>query len=251
MQIEGLPQDKTIGVLGGLGPEATLDFFAKLLAHTKASTDQEHIRVLIDNNPKVPNRNLAIMGRGPSPGPILAHMASDLERSGADFIVMACHTAHHYEKEIRAALTIPFVSMVTETCDELARECPGARSVGVLAVDGCRHSRLYDNALAQSGYRVLALDEGDQKEFMSLVYAIKQGDKSERVTRSMRELGEHLANEGAELVIAACTEVPLVVGENDLPCTLIDSTDVLARRCVDYARGEAELPRRRNLRSAS
>src|SRR5262245_56844098 len=103
---------KTIGVIGGMGPAATLAFFGKLLEATHAERDQDHLRVLIDNNPRVPDRNAAIAGRGPSPGPQLAESARGLELAGADFLVIACNTAHAFASEIEAAVAIPLMSMI-------------------------------------------------------------------------------------------------------------------------------------------
>ena len=130
-----MKSEKVVGVLGGLGPEATVDFMAKLVAATPAGSDQEHIRLLIDHNPGVPNRHDAIAGRTPSVGPQLAVMARGLENSGADFLVMVCNTAHAYSSEIQAAVSIPFISIVDVSVDALAQQ--PRRSVGVMAAAGC------------------------------------------------------------------------------------------------------------------
>lgn len=231
-----------IGVIGGLGPEATLDFFGKVLAHSKAKSDQEHLHVIIENNPKVPNRNDAIAGRGPSPGPALAAMAQALERAGADFIVMACNTAHAFEPEIRAATGKPFVSMIGEVVSELRRQHAGVRRVGLLAAQGCLDSSIYHGALQRQGFEPLQLDTASQAQFMHLLYRIKSGDRAAEVQSAMRGLGERLAAAGAEVIIAACTEVPLVLKAGDLSRPLLDSTDIMARRCVAYARRIEPLP---------
>ncbi|MDP8916544.1 MAG: amino acid racemase, partial [Pseudomonadota bacterium] len=146
----------TVGVMGGLGPAATLDFFAKVLRATQAVRDQDHLRLLIDNNPAVPNRNEAAAGRGPSPGPALADMARGLERAGADFLVMVCNAAHGWEGEIREATTLPFVSLIGETVAAARRLRPDLRAVGVLASSGCHDAGLYEAAFAADGVRVLA-----------------------------------------------------------------------------------------------
>src|SRR5690348_7801651 len=103
-----------IGVLGGMGPRATVDFYSKLIAATPAECEQDHLRVHIDSNPQIPDRSEALAGRGESPGTVLAAMAAGLERAGADFLVMPCNTAHAFEPEIRAAVNVPFVSMIDE-----------------------------------------------------------------------------------------------------------------------------------------
>lgn len=234
--------DLTVGVLGGLGPEATLDFFAKVLALTAARTDQEHLHLLIDDNPKVPNRNLAIAGTGPSAGPALVAMARRLEMAGADFLVMACNTAHYYEPDIRAAVAIPFVSIIEETCAALAVRVPGARQLGVLAAGGCRQAGLYDRALRARGIEPVVPDEAEQARFMECMYAIKGGDRGPAIKAGVAELGQRLIARGAEAVIAACTEVPLVLVDGDLTCPLVDSTAILAEATVAYAKRRRPLP---------
>jgi aspartate racemase len=236
--------EKTVGVIGGLGPEATLDFFAKVLQRTEAKTDQDHIRVIIDNNPKVPNRNDAIAGLGPASGPALARTAQALERAGADFLVMVCNTAHAFQDDIAKAVRIPFISLIDEVCAELGRRLPQARRIGLLAAQGCLDARLYQTALRQRGLEPVILDDHEQARFMQLLYRIKAGDRSADLRAEMRHLGGRLAKLGAEAVIAACTEVPLVLAENDLTCPVLDSTGILAGRCVLYAKGLAPLPAR-------
>lgn len=235
-------EDLTAGVLGGLGPEATLDFMAKVLALTGARSDQDHLHMLVDCNPKVPNRNNAIADRGTSAGPALVAMARRLEAAGAHFLVMACNTAHFYEAEIRAGVRIPFVSIVEETCAALARRLPQARRFGVLASGGCRQAGLYERALREKGFEPVVPDDREQAGFMELMYAIKAGDRSAAIGDGMRALGERLVDRGAEAVIAACTEVPLVLGDGDLSRPLVDSTAVLAEATVAYGKRRRPLP---------
>ncbi len=231
-----------VGVIGGLGPEATHDFFGKVLAHSQAGSDQQHLHLIIENNPKTPNRNDAIAGRGPSPGPALAAMGEALERAGADFIVMACNTAHAFEADIRAAIRKPFVSLIGEVAAEVRRKHPAARRVGLLASQGCLDARVYDALLSRHHLGAVLLDAAAQAEFMTLLYRIKSGQRGAEVKARMRVLGEKLAAAGADVIIAACTEVPLVLKASGTSMPLIDSTDVLARRCVVYARRIEPLP---------
>ncbi len=231
-----------VGVIGGLGPEATLDFFGKVLVHSKAKKDQDHIHLIIENNPKTPNRNDAIAGKGISPGPALAGMAAALDRAGADFIVMACNTAHAFENAIRAATPKPFISLIDEVVDEVRGSYPDTKRVGLLAAQGCLDAGIYHTAFAKQGVEVLNPGEKSQARFMELLYRIKSGERGADIRRAMQELGEELIAAGAEILIAGCTEVPLVLtsGENTKP--LVDSTDVLAQRCVKYARRIKPLP---------
>ena len=236
---------RAVGVLGGMGPEATLDFFAKILRRAGAGSDQEHLRLLIDNNPGVPDRNAALSGRGESPGPVLAQMARGLQASGADFLVMVCNTAHAFEADILKATSVPFVSLIEETRDAVLRERPGVRRVGLLATNACLDAGLYQSAFAPHGVGTLALEGASLERFMKLLYRIKAGDTGPSVRAGMRSLALELVDSGAELLVAGCTEVPLVLDAQDVPVPLVNSTDVLVERTLQYARGLAPLPERR------
>jgi aspartate racemase len=233
-----------IGVLGGMGPQASADFLAKLVAATPVEREQDHLRVLLDCNPKVPDRNSAIAGSDPAlgPGPVLAGMARGLERAGVSLLVMACNTAHAFEADIRAAVRVPFVSMIEEACDACTRTFPGVRRVGVLAAQGCLDAGLYQRALAQRGYEALLLTPPQQAHFMRLLYRVKLGELSDGLRAEMHALGATLIEAGADVLVAGCTEVPLVLHAGELARPLIDATANLARRCVRYARRLEALP---------
>lgn len=226
----------TVGVLGGMGPIATHDFFGKVIAAARATTDEDHIRLLIDNNPFVPDRNAAALSGGPKPGPVLASMARALEAGGAGLLAMPCNAAHAYADDIRAAVSIPFIDMIAETVAAVRHQAPHARRVGVLAADGCLHARLYHDALGRAGLEAITLDAPSQADFMSLVYRVKGGDVSAHSRAAMRTLAAQLLHAGAEAVIAGCTEIPLALGQDDIAAPLVESTFTLANRVVELAR---------------
>ena len=232
----------TLGVLGGMGPQATVDFMAKLVEATPVDKEQDHLHVLVDSNAMVPDRNKAIAGTGPSPGPALAAMAAGLQRSGADFIVMACNTAHAFEASIRNAVSVPFISMVEEAADACLRDHAGATRVGLLAAPGCIASGLYQRALERRGLQILLLPPAGQARFNALLYKIKLSEPLPALKPEMQALGQALIDAGADLLLAGCTEVPLVLAQGDLPRPMLDATWNLAQRCVLYARGLTPLP---------
>ena len=227
---------KTVGVIGGLGPLATLDFFDRVLKRTRAVAEQEHLRLIIDNNTKIPDRNAFMRGEGPSPGPALAASAKGLEVAGAEVIVMACNTTHIWEAEIRAAISVPFLSIIDETAAVVADLRPEA--VGVLAVDACLKGGLYQDALKKAGVKALLLSEDSQKTFMDLIYRIKSGDTGDTVKRAMVTLARRLEAQGAEAIIAGCTEIPIVLSADDIDGELVSSTDVLVERTILFAGGQ-------------
>ena len=232
----------TVGVLGGMGPDATVDFMAKVIALTRAERDQDHIRMLVEHNPKVPNRQAAIASGDPTVGQVLADMARRLEAAGADFLVMPCNSAHAFLGPIRGAVSIPFVSIIAETVAEIGRALPGPRRVGVLQTAGLQHAGLYEQVLARAGHTPLALPPDELNGLMHLIHRIKAGDRGDEIRQGMATLARSLAGAGAEAILAACTEIPLVLSAADLDIPLLASTDLLARRTVELATGAAPLP---------
>lgn len=224
----------TLGVLGGMGPAATLDFLAKLQAYTPAERDQDHLRVLVDINPKVPDRNVA----GDDPGFILAEMAGALAGAGADVLAIACNTAHVHADIIQEASELPLIDMI-ETAAAAARDT-GAHRIGVLGTRGAL--RLYREYLAAQGLGMVSLAPERQEAFMETLYRIKGGDLGGRVRDELSAMAAELMAGGANALIAGCTEVPLVLSPADLEIEMIDPTDLLARRCVAVCLGLEPVP---------
>lgn len=227
---------KIVGVLGGMGPAATLDFFARVLALTPAKTDQDHIRLIIDSNAQVPNRNAAIAGTGPSPGPVLAEMARGLKRAGAELLVMPCNAAHAFLDEVRQATDLPVISIIDVTVAETLRRRANVKRIGLLAAEGCINAGLYQRAFAAHGVDVVLPDADLRTRFMGALSRIKQGDLGDAVKADMRTVANALISNGAEAIVAGCTEVPLVLSDGDVAVPLISSTDCLALATIAAAR---------------
>jgi aspartate racemase len=235
----------TVGVLGGMGPEATIDFMAEVLQLTDADRDQGHIHLIVDQNPKVPNRQQVIRSGHDDVSPALGAMATRLEQAGADFLVMPCNSAHAFERAIRAATSLPFVSIV-DVCVQAIEQAFAAggragRRVGLMATDGLVETGLYQRALKNAGLGLVLPDGRQQERLMALIHRIKGGDKGDDVGRGMSDLAESLVDRGADAVLAACTEIPLVLAAGDLRVPLVSSTEALARRTVALARGALRL----------
>ncbi len=233
---------KTAGVLGGMGPEATVDFMAKVIALTEASCDQDHVRMLVDHNPHVPNRQDAILGDGVDPGTVLADMAAGLEAGGADFLVIPCNTAYVYEDAILAATHIPLISIIGVSIAAAQERAPGADRIGVLATDGCLRSGIFQAGLDAAGLTAELPSASELEELMTLIKAIKGGKHTDDTARAMAGLAQALASRGACAIIAGCTEIPLVLDESAVSVPLVSSTDALADITVKLATGEIPLP---------
>ncbi len=218
---------KVLGVLGGMGPAATVAFLGRVQALTPAQGDADHIRVLADINPHVPDRNTDAA----SVGAVLGRMAATLRDAGAEVLAMPCNTAHAHAEAIRAA-GLPFIDMISATV-ALAAET-GANRIGILATPG--GEALYVEALEQAGLEAVLLKGEGRAAFMACVYGVKRGDAGPENRAAMRSLADALIAQGAEAVIAGCTEVPLLLDASDVTAPMIDSAEVLAAACVAACR---------------
>lgn len=228
---------RAVGVLGGMGPAATIDFMAKVLRHSQvdAAREQDNVRLIVDSNPALPDRNAAVAGTGPSPAPQLAAMARGLAAAGAEMLVMPCNAAHAFAPAVVAATPLPFINMIEAAAAEVADRYPGVRRVGVLAAAGAADARLYETALEPLDIAAITPTDDVRDMFMRGLWRIKDGDLVQG-REAVRQVAEALIAAGAEAVIAGCTEVPLVLSPTDLPVPLIDATDVLAQQTVRSAR---------------
>jgi len=226
---------RVIGVLGGLGPWATLDLFEKMLRLTPAARDQDHLRIIIDNNPKIPDRSPAILGDGEDPVPALVDTARNLERAGAECIVIPCNTAHAFYEPIRAAVGIPVLHIMDEVARAAADEMPGLHAVGVLATRATIVSGLYHRSFARIGVEVLGPDAGGQDVINEAIYGVKAGRMGPEVTRGLVAVSERLIRGGAQALVLGCTELPFVLRPGDVPVLLLDSNFILARAAVRFA----------------
>ena len=233
---------KTAGVLGGMGPEATVDFMARVIELTDADCDQDHVRMLVDHNPHVPNRQDAILRGGQDPAPVLADMAADLEAAGADFLVIPCNTAYVFEDAILAATHVPLISIVGVSIAAAQERAPGAKRIGLLVTDGCLKSGIYQSGLKAAGLEAELPTAEELGELMTLIRSIKGGKRTEDTARGMAALADALASRGAGAIIAACTEIPLVLDQDAVSVPLVSSTDALAEITVKLATGEIPLP---------
>jgi aspartate racemase len=225
---------RIVGVIGGMGPAATVHFMGRVLDLTPAASDQDHLHLIVDNNSGVLDRNAAVAGSGPSPAPVLVAMARGLQRAGAEMLVMPCNTAHAFAGAIVAASDLPFIDLIEAASDEAASH--QASRVGVLAADGCVQAGLYQHAFARRHIAPILLEPRAQARFMALLHAIKAGDRGPDVRWGMRALAGELVAAGAEALVAGCTEVPLVLGPEDVSVSLTDSLDALARATIAAAK---------------
>jgi len=234
--------EKIIGILGGMGPAATVDLFTKIVERTKVKRDQDHLRILIDNNPKIPDRTLAIQGKAPSPLPELARSAKILENAGADFIVIPCVTAHYYYDSLQKEIKILILHVVEETMKYIQKKMKGTGRIGLIATEGTIHTGLFQKAFSNNAMElILPTPEVQRKWVTEAIYGkkgIKAVGPSEHSKRLIGKASESFIKQGAQAIIAGCTEVPLVLKGGDLPIPVIDPISVLASAAVGKAQGK-------------
>ena len=224
---------KTIGIIGGMGPMATVDLMQKIILATDAQEDQEHIPILVDNNTRIPDRTAAILGAGPSPVPELLKSAQRLTAAGADFLIMGCNTAHCFLPEFEPELTVPLLNMVTLTAEYC--QAQGLKKVALLASAGTCRTGLYQKALAAVGVAVLQPEGAQEQAIHGMIYdGVKAGNPHYDAAPAQQVLRE-LQAQGAEAFVLGCTEMPVAVAMYHLQGHFIDATQVLAEASVRYA----------------
>ena len=198
--------------------------------------------MLVDHDPTVPNRQVALRGEDPEVARHLAAMARRLQDAGADFLVMVCNTAHAFADAIEEATSIPFISIIDESVREIEAVCPSAQKVGLMATDGCIETGIYQRAVEASGRQAVVPDGDELSELMDLIHAVKAGDKSAGITAAMESVANKLVGKGADVLIAGCTEIPIVFEGKGFSVPVVASTNVLAQRTVELAKGIQPLP---------
>jgi len=223
------------GVLGGMGPLATVDFMSMVIDHCPIVTEEDHVRLLVEQNPHIPNRQIVANNKSKKIGSMLADGAKKLESAGVDFIVMPCNTAHMFSDDIKAEINIPFIHIVEETINEITEYFPDKVSIGIMATTACINAKIYQKGLIHSGKTCLLPDNHYQDECMKGIFSIKEGSEILDPSVTLSSVANHLVDEGAEIIIAGCTEIPLVLKNKDLEVPLVSSTEVLAIKTVEYA----------------
>ena len=238
-----LKERLTVGVLGGMGPEATIDFMARVVALTPADSDQDHVPMLVDNNCRVPDRQQAMRsGDSALVREALAKMAKRLEEAGAAFLVMPCNTAHAFVEDAVAAVSIPLVSIIDVTVEAALEAAGDARQIGLMATDACLKAGVYAAAARARGLTIATPDPAAQEQLMSLIFRVKAGKTDDAIRDGMAVVARQLVDAGAAALIAGCTEIPLVLRPTDVGVPFVSSTEALARRTVALATGGMALP---------
>jgi aspartate racemase len=232
--------EKIVGILGGMGPEATIDLFAKIVKATAAKNDEDHLRIIIDNNPKMPSRLDAILRGGPSPLPSMVATAKNIENAGADFIIIAANTAHWFHGDVQKGVKVPVLHMIEETVNWTQRCLPEVKAIGLLATTGTVKTGMYHKAFNKSGVKVIVPTDRDQEKVMTSIMGFKYGEPVLVTQKIMVQVVESLLAAGVNGLVMGCTEVPIILEGYVSSIPLIDPNQIVAEVVVKLAKsGEA------------
>ena len=231
-----------LGIIGGVGPLATACFMEVLIRKTPAHCDQEHMPMIVFNDPQIPDRTAHILDHSkPNPQPEMEKVARWLQDAGADFLAIACNTAHYYYEGINNAVSIPVVNIMDETARRIARDMGPGAVVGLMATEGTVASGVFQDYLERFGLQTMEPEADEQAEISALIYdGVKAGQNFDPA--QLERLAERLYQRGCSAVIVGCTELSVIYQAMDNPpAWLYDSLDVLAERCVSIYQRAREL----------
>ncbi len=218
---------RVTGILGGMGPEATILLQQRVLSTVQAADDADHLPLLIDMNPQVPSRIAHLIeGNGSDPGPVLADMARGLEQSGATALAMPCNTAHHYAAQIEDAVSIPFLNMVDLSVDQAVQHLPSGSQVGILASPALRKVGIFDAPLNRAGFT--AIWPEDEDRMLGTIRHIKSEGPTNVALSTLSDAANALSGRGAALLFVACSEFSLLTRDLPKSVPIIDTVDILA-----------------------
>ena len=226
--------NKRLGVLGGMGPQATNTFYQFVIDRTEASCDQEHVNALILSDSGMPDRTAAILSNGPDPVPEMASALRNLEACGADCVIMPCNTAHYFLPRLQAMTEIPFLSILTAAAETCKAQFPGM-TVGILATKGTLSAQLYQNALGEAGVPYLTPEAEEQDALMRVIYdGVKAGKGPDAYRADLLTVVEHMMTRGAGVFLLGCTELPLAAEAVGLTVPVVDPTAELAKAAIRF-----------------
>ena len=228
---------KTLGIIGGMGPLATADLFRKIVEHTEAACDQEHIHILIDNNTNIPDRTKALLEGGADPTEELQKSAKRLIAAGAEGLMMPCNTAHNFYEAVRSVSDVPVLHMIDLTRDSLKEK--GVTCAGLLATTGTFRTGIYQSRFAGQ-IELLTPNEEEQEAVMDMIYGgVKAGVMDYDASR-VQKTAEKLIAQGAQTIILGCTELPLAMDLYELDFPATDPTLELAKGAIRFAGGKVK-----------
>jgi len=229
-----MTQEKIVGILGGMGPEATVELMRRIVEKTPAKVDSDHIRCIVDQNAKVPSRPLSIQGKISSAAPALIDMGKRLQSYGADILCMPCNTAHFYLPDIQKEVSIPFIDMLTCTAKHIQHAYPNEKRVGIASTTNTKDTGLYEERFSTLGIETVYPEPITQEKILNAIAAVKAGNISQEIRDEMKNIVTDMREQGIYVVVIACTELS-VICPNDKG--IVDALDCLVNEIIYQVKG--------------
>ncbi len=226
---------KTLGILGGVGPLASVRFSEMMINMTDAKTDQEHIPLLMFNDNTIPDRTSFILGRSSiDPVPKMINGIKKLVDFGSDYIVITCNTAHYFYNQLQASASVPVVNMIEEAVTASILKKQGVKKIGVLATDGTIESGVYRKVIEERGLTCVVPSKKSQSIVMDIIYnQVKAGEDVD--VHSFLKIIDELRHDGCDVIILGCTELSVINSDNNLTLhsgDIVDAMEALAQKCI-------------------
>jgi aspartate racemase len=225
-----------VGIIGGMGPESTIRLMDKIIKYTPVHREQDHIRLIVDNNPGIPDRTEYLLGNGPSPLPMLIESARLLQDDGAQLIAIACNSAHAFIQDIGKEIRPPILDMLALTANKIEKQFPFDSGFLLLTTSGSLAINLFQRYL--KGFQLKIPNDGQQDEIMKIIYGeagIKCAGDTKINRIKIQKIIKELIEPDLSGIIAGCTEIGLILEDQIYDLPVIDPLDILAREIVHRA----------------
>lgn len=224
--------DRVLGIIGGMGPLATVKQIERIIMLTDAKCDQDHLRIIADINTSIPDRTSYLIGTGKDPREYLIYSAKLLCGMGADYLIMPCNTAHYFYSDIAKEINVPFFHMIEETAKSIKARNPKALKVGLLATEGTCRTGIYDNVFRKYGMQVIKPSIEKQRYVSDVIYGIKENSKID--IELFKSAAEELKSEGCKAFVLGCTELSVLYLKYKLRGSFVDPMEVIARIAIRF-----------------
>ncbi|TAM88840.1 MAG: aspartate/glutamate racemase family protein [Candidimonas sp.] len=228
---------RCVGVLGGMGPLAGATFVERLVRLTSAGRDQDHIPVVLVNDPRIPDRTAAQLYGGESPLPLMRRGLRTLIGAGADCIVIPCNTAHFWFDDLQHVSVKPILHIVASVIADLERQGITDGVIGVLGTPATIRRGLYQHGLLAAGYEVAVPDEDVIQHLLGPAIDDVKANQLVPAFDLVARAIDGMKRRHARAVVLGCTELPLAVPHARRPefgIAMTDSIDALARAAIDW-----------------
>ena len=228
--------NKVIGILGGAGPAATANFFTDLIniAQNKygAEQDTDFPEVILYNMPMDGFNETGFSNPDLVKNQLIKGVKK-LEKWGASFIVLPCNTVHFYIEEMRNSISIPIISIIESTTNEITKT--DIKKVGILSSRSTRDLNLYKNIFEDKNIDVLIADDDEQNDLDGVVLKVMSGNQNNSEKDKINKINSRMTDEGAKCIVLGCTEIPMAINQNDTDIKLLNTIRILAEYTVDEA----------------